>query len=458
MLATEARNEMIDGLEELAKWCTKAKLLKTRNKLYERLLQIDPDHATARKWLRYAKRDGKWMRPRPYREPRDYQREYLPAFRKRHAALLTRVVAPLLEAIRAGPAARRAEALDAAIRYAPEDSAVRKLNGEVKHGGRWVLRETLTALKRRRTLQNLAAKALRAVPEPKESSLTATEKRLGLTWRAVRQGQWWRGVATTDERELRNALRACDASAGFIAAALPDKKRLLSGTGMTRFNYGLYLLDGRIQGTTFCDAHPKFTERERKFSARLAGTHVPGTRQQVAWNSTERGRHDSSTRTAVAVCLGLRYGKTPGWVAEGFGMYLSHHLTGTRLTTFVERSRYARDNNAKQKIDLWVRMQARGSDWLDLAREAREPKPPDLRFLMQKGLNQMDVNDLLHSYAVAAFFIEGRPRQASRFLAAVCGEKPDIDQALASVCDLSVPRLNARVGRWLKETSRLSGG
>jgi hypothetical protein len=50
-----------DGQWELAEWCKKQSLTAQRKTHLERVIELDPDHAKARRALGYAHLDGKWM-------------------------------------------------------------------------------------------------------------------------------------------------------------------------------------------------------------------------------------------------------------------------------------------------------------------------------------------------------------------------------------------------------------
>ena len=93
---SSARIDLVEELEQLAKWCTKKKLIGSRNHVFELILRFDADHETARKWLRYTKRDGKWVRLKEYREPKNYDRDALPAFRRRKQEIAERFRSRLL--------------------------------------------------------------------------------------------------------------------------------------------------------------------------------------------------------------------------------------------------------------------------------------------------------------------------------------------------------------------------
>ena len=74
----------------------------------------------------------------------------------------------------------------------------------------------------------------------------------------------------------------------------------------------------------------------------------------------------------------------------------------------------------------------------------------DYPFLLSKNLNQMTIEDLLHSYMLAAYLIEGRPDDVVKLLRSF-GEKIPPAQAVGEVLDMTLPGLETRVVRWARE-------
>jgi hypothetical protein len=451
-----ASRQLVEEAEELAEWCTKKKLLRSRNEVFELILLFEPDHEKARHWLRYERQGDAWVRPKPYKAPRDFDNDAIGEFRTRRAALASRFVERLWPAVEQGGPAARHETLAAILLVDPGNERAREANGEVLRNGRWVLRETATALQRRPELQRLAGRALAAVPAPAADELTDTERSLGLRWTGALRGHWWRFVSTSPAEEVRPALRAADAAAEFFAGALPDEARPVTPEGMRACGAELYFLQGDEEGARFLRTHPAITPADRGFAERLSGTWVPGSYARVQWFSTPEGRRDGASRAGIDTVMGFRYGNhKQGWIVEGFGLYLNAYLVGTRLTTYVSRTDYATDRDRLKKLDLWRRMKQRGSDWLLFAHHLREEsgKPVDLRFLAAKGLNEMNVEDLVHAHSLAAYLVdlvEGRPDGVSRFLALSIDR--NLDDALAEAYGVAVGEVDARLARWLRET------
>ena len=77
----QAAQLVVGDLEDLADWCSKNGLAGERDRIYESILQLDPDHARARKGLRYERdKEGAWVRKRSYRAPRNRSQKTWPEF------------------------------------------------------------------------------------------------------------------------------------------------------------------------------------------------------------------------------------------------------------------------------------------------------------------------------------------------------------------------------------------
>jgi hypothetical protein len=64
--------DTVAGQWALAEWCREKKLLPQRETHLKRILELDPDHADARKMLGYTKIDGKWQRRDDLMKERGY--------------------------------------------------------------------------------------------------------------------------------------------------------------------------------------------------------------------------------------------------------------------------------------------------------------------------------------------------------------------------------------------------
>jgi hypothetical protein len=295
---------------------------------------------------------------------------------------------------------------------------------------------------------------LAEMPEAKPVPVTPDEKKLGVQWAHALQGDWWRFAGTTSLAEMTRTLRIADATAPFLAEALPDPGRPVSASSLRRRKFGVYYLTNRTQGHALVNEHKGFNDAQRRFALTLSAAWVPKTLQLINWYDESATRTESTARLALDILMVMRYGEIDrGWMREGFGIYLAAHLTGTHLTWFVQPSNYARsDLDKDRERKLSKEMRESDADWLQIARDLRAEKPPDLRFLTGKRLNDMAAEDLIHAHSLAAYLIEGNPDRVSGFLAAYATKGHDLDAALASELGLSLQELEARLARWLEET------
>ena len=72
---TRLRVESLERLHDLASWCGSGKLFACRADVYVSILELSPDDAKARKWLRYERGgDGGWVQDPLYKKPRNLKR------------------------------------------------------------------------------------------------------------------------------------------------------------------------------------------------------------------------------------------------------------------------------------------------------------------------------------------------------------------------------------------------
>jgi len=79
----------------------------------------------------------------------------------------------------------------------------------------------------------------------------------------------------------------------------------------------------------------------------------------------------------------------------------------------------------------------------------RDPAP-DIAKVLETDLPAMGVDDMLISYALAAYLVEGRPEAVSVVLQGV-GAGTKSAEVLQTALGLSMPELQARLIQWLKE-------
>ena len=130
------------------------------------------------------------------------------------------------------------------------------------------------------------------------------------------------------------------------------------------------------------------------------------------------------------------------------GVYLTRELVGTRLTWYVKPSEYLveEDDNA-----LRARMLDTRSNWMNEALKVLESEErPNLALLLGRDVNQLTTEDLLYSYVLCAYLLEAEGDRFPRILTKIGEGSPSVE-VLEEVLELSLPKLEERVIRWLKE-------
>jgi hypothetical protein len=451
ILRDELGRGLVRDYEALAKWCTSSKLIKSRAQICEAILHFEPENEKARRWLKHERDEqGRWVRPKDQREPKNYNPDAIGTFRKRRAEIAGRFTEPLLRLLEAGKVSplSRHRTLKAILAADPDNARGRELSGEEREDGSWLLSESITARLRRRQLRLVARAEIGGVVDPTSVEPTAAEKKLGIRWQAAYDGTDWRCVGSVASQELLRAARIAEAARPVFEAVfeIPTRRRRHST---------FYLLRGPTDAQAMFGAHAAFSDKDREYYRRLAGAWIPGTTDFVQWGTQEETRIDAVTRMVCSFLMAgnLSIEKRPGWAVEGVGIYLTHLLTGTRRTLLVRRTGYHEQReDPTEKLDLWERTQMPGADWLGLVRDLhRARKAPDLRLVMSKDLNQLTIEDVLCAHALAAYLIEGRPDDVVSFLNAV-GKGMPMDKVVNEHLRTSVEGLARRLWRWLEET------
>src|SRR5262245_56736594 len=75
---TAARAELVKALDGYLEWCQGKSLFATRQKACELVLELEPEHAEARKTLGYTRaKDGTWKAPEKPKPLRDFDQKAL---------------------------------------------------------------------------------------------------------------------------------------------------------------------------------------------------------------------------------------------------------------------------------------------------------------------------------------------------------------------------------------------
>ena len=451
----KAANEALaKRLGDLAEWCGGAKLLGERDAIAQDVLRLDPDDAKARTWLKFRRGPGgAWTRDEGWRPAKNVTNAAaLPECLRRrrtidreHAAF---VLGALEDASPKPTLAEREKTLDLLGLVASSDEAVHAARDEVRDGDGWILAETFLARDRRAELRQAARSAAASAPEPRASSATAEDLAFVLGAVAALDAPPLRGVTAGSADELRQALRLATATAAWFRAAFGEAS---PGPGRIVFSVS----ESAEAGRRTIRARPEWSEREKAFAEPLNCTWVPGAPRVLVYADDAPVRLEWPVRQAVAQTLFRAFGveTTHGCLHEGFGVYLTSGITGTHLTWFVSPGAYAPAAGGAgtgEKLPLAQRLRAPTADWLEEARALCATRPPDLRLLLGKDVNAMTPEDLVASYALAAYLLEGRPQDAARFARLLT--RDGLDAALATSVRATAEGLERRLLRWLDES------
>lgn len=446
-----AQGDLVDKLDKLAGWCSQKKLLLEKARIYELVLRFDPDHKKARKVLGFKRRKGEWIQSSTYREPRNYNStalELLPAKRTETVSFYIDEVLALMERTEALPNLLRREKLNLLLELGPEDERVRKALGQSKVGDRWVLSETSNALATRAEVQTLARECLQSADLGRVDDPIAVEETLLLPWKYILQTNYVRVAGTTSEEEVTNVMRVTEAAGDLFRKLFDSRTYHLPG-------FHIYVMEPGHQKDKFLALHPLIRDEDRAFIESLEAAGIPRTAQVAVWANTPRERLDRVTRQSIGYFLSEEFGigLEHGWAWEGFGMYLTYQLTGTRLTFYMEPGRYeAQGQDAENQRELMKRLYYPNSDWLLEARNYfTSNRRPSLGFSLGRKVNDLTSEDLLISYALARYLLEGWPVETPQMLRKIgAGGRP---QAIVpEVFGMPFRELERRFWQWLEET------
>lgn len=452
--AWQQRTEaLISDLEALALQANRRKLFRARNDTYELLLHFAPDHAKARKRLRY-KRDaaGTWSQPAGYRPPRNMGAGKLKAWERRRQTLRDKFAKDGLAFLRKHGAVLRpvdrARILADLVMVAPEHREVREARGERPAAdGVWLLPESEPSRSRRKHLQATAREALDQVDEPAATRPTKAELALGMSWKDALQGARVRLLSTSSSKEARKVLMHADACFPLLEAVLG--RRPQCEDPLT-----IYLLADMTEVRALVASPPGATDAYKAAQRGRAVGWLPRGFQSFVGVTDAEARLEWCVRQAFLMLLYDEFGvhSSPAWICEGAGIYLSRLLTGRTQSSYVAHTKYAEELRAKDG-PLWGRLTRKDADWPEEARVLLSgSRAPDFNLMLGKPLNALTPADILSSWATAAYCIEARPEDAWRLFAALGKERRPIADALAEMLELDAGLLRDRVARWLAET------
>jgi hypothetical protein len=436
-----ARSAMIEGLLALAVWANEGQLFAQRDLVWRSVLALEPENAEARKGLRYA-RDGagNWKEPAP-RDAKDLNAALLPEFVERRTAVVAAWRTALLAALdrdHADPP-RREAAFAEILKIDPDDPVIHGMRGEERVNGAWVLVETSSSLARRAALRTWIEEGRSGPPLAEAVQATPEDQALLPAWKVAFAGEGMRVLSQTSEAEVREMLQAqhtarrllsriCGKDVapwpGFTAFVLPeaaDREKILSGI-------------------------PECTEAQKKEWKSAVGFGIPGRAVVVLWDKDGKRRMDCFVRHLLASCFHSTYhiDHLQGWVVDGLGIYLTNELLGTHFTWFTPPK-------AGEKNALRTRLASAKTNWMAEAQKlAASDAAPHLADVLVKDLAAMKTEEMLISFAFAAYLVEGLPQLLPEYLERV-GAGGNGVETLCTIAGRPLPEIEARFVRWLGE-------
>ncbi|MDA1266409.1 MAG: hypothetical protein O2816_15120 [Planctomycetota bacterium] len=447
------RSQLVTILHELAGEAHNAKLYLQRDRLHLAVLELEPEHAASRKALGFKRtKQGAWEQPR-YREPKDRgNQDALTEFEALRAARTAELRGQVLRALSGAEASRRLEALRTWLVCLPEDLELRAAAGESQaQDGRWLLTDSIAALRYRDQVDGLVRLADEAQPEPQPWSPPAHVAAVlgnpsGLRTPAGRVG------GDVPEVELRAVLTSLWRAQRLLPVVLPVGEDVPIRLEAWRERFTIYLLQDTGDAPKLVTAFPNLPAAERTLLPKLASGWLEGAHVLGVWGMGPPGRLDAAIRQSSGAFLRDHFGLSTrhGWAWEGFGTVLTESITGSHLTFFVRPSRYEEGPGP----NLSERLRADDADWLLLFTEQMtSEKPAQLAFLMGKDVNGLDERELLLAHTLAKWLLEARPAAALKVLKRL-GEGHAGATVLEEELGMSLTFLEQHLVRWASETQR----
>jgi hypothetical protein len=443
----------ITALEALAGDCHERKALLQRDKAYEALLVLAPEHAGARKSLRYQKdrKTGLWVQ-KGYRAPKDLEPEVAALALAQRAELDATYVDHIMELIdehgeALGPASRKSE-LHELLATAPDVERIREALGFIaveRHGERvWERLTTVAALARRKSISETVKRARAALPAPERGAPRPSETEWGIEWRWMRSTDRVRVLGNTSEAEVGIIAQQAHLQWGI----LPE---LFGPRPQVPLDLTFYIVDAAAGKDALLASYPQLTDKKRELYAELVGAWFGTSPHIGCWADEQVNRIDASSRMLTSGYFARAFGiyGRQGWISEGFGMYVSQLICGTRLTFTVIDTRYVEPSRPNLEREIGDP----AADWFDDALEVLAgAEPTRLVATVGKDPNKMTKGDLVLAYTLASYLIEGHgPETLEKVLRRIGGDDGvSSTLALEEVLRTTMPELQQDLARWIE--------
>ena len=423
-------------LEELAVWCHDQRLYLERDRCYEALIAIDPEHAQARKFLRYHKtaRDG-WEQ-QGYKAPKNRAEEPLAELGRRRAELeagFRTELAALAERFDLA-GAERTSLQDDILLLVPDDIEVRARRGEVRGPqGAWILAETAAALERRPDLE-AHAEILRGASVPIESDAALEDSQ---SWRSALHSAHARLRGSCDAKESKKLLRHTETAVTLFELAFGEAPTLPD-------NYTIYVLGDSRSREEFLAEHPQAEASLQMLEHGFSSVWTADRSTLVVSSEDPEGRLGHTSRQTIQRMLAETFGISPsqGWAYEGFGLALAELVTGS--------PEVARNTGVFAGHWVW------GDEktlWTAASALVRSGKAPALQSLLSEDIAAFTREDVLLAYAFARYLLEGQGASAGKLLGACGYDMRPAAVVLEEVLGRDLATVEARFTRWVTDLS-----
>lgn len=439
-----ARTALVGRLLELALWCNQNQLFEERDRVWRAVIAIEPDNIDARKGLRYARNvDGSWKdpSPRPAKNMNATALKELPGKRAEAVKPFSEALLGQIQDESVLPELRRS-ILAEILSVDPDDVEARALLGEIKTEKGWVLKETVAAKTRRADIRAAVEAAKAAPPGILPATATPDEKQLFDKWKSGAQSGTVRVIGTGDAKSCDDMANHCRITGAVFQAVLGVEPRWAE-------DFGIFLVTGAGEKDAFVAGLPNLQDAQKDSLKRTIGGGIPGSWKIALFETDEVKRRDCGVRHSLAHLLkqGFEVETGHAWIFEGLGLYLTREICGTRLTWFCTGTGVT--NQAKNSPR--GKLITGDVNWMNEAYTVMtREKPVELGTVIGRDLATMTIDDVLVSYALSAFLVEGRSDAIPALLKAV-GEDVAPADAIRTALGMSVPELQERLVRWLSE-------
>ena len=446
-----AQAALVEALVEYADWAGKQKLFADRDSAFEQVLEYEPDHVRARKALGWSRdSDGAWVPPKNRRPSKNYKPKLADesaAKRKAACEPYRLALLDLLDRFGGDEKSERSEwIVSELLNIDPDDPDLHARRGEVQLGEKWVLAETVAGVEGRKRLQEIVRETIRELPERGKPEPTAAEKAMGPAWVAVRTTPDVRALSSVDAEEADRVAQIAHATGVVFrkhfgtAAPFPE-------------DFTIYMLT-IPERERFLSNFESVDERQMRFLSQLDGSGIPTTANGAWWIDEPPRRLDGVSRHTIAQFLVQEFGIRPthGWAFEGFGLYLTRELVGTRLTWFVHLQEDETVADREKHAKLRARLLNPKANWHTEAIGLLEgPRAPKLEAVLRADVNKMTIAEMLHGYMLAAYLIEARPEKVATILTRIGTSENDPVFVFREELGMEIDELENHLVRWLEE-------